>query len=209
MSAPSEADGLLEHLVFEIAEGMSGQTGEAFFHSLVRRLATALEADFVLVAPCSRAASESQRWRPMAMARKSPTLEYDLAGTPCANVVEKRLCSYPSGIQQMFPQDLMLAQMGAEGYVGSPMIDSSGRCLGLVCALTRRPLQHPKLAETLLQTFRHSRRRGTGAQELRRRSRRQRKTSARPGDARNRGRHARRVRTARFRWICPKTSRSN
>ena len=47
----------------------------------------------------------------------------------------------------------MLAQMGAEGYVGSPMIDSSGRCLGLVCALTRRPLQHPKLAETLLQIF--------------------------------------------------------
>jgi PAS domain S-box-containing protein len=31
------------------------------------------------------------------------------------------------------------------------MVDSSGRCLGLVCALTLRPLQHPKLAETLLQ----------------------------------------------------------
>jgi hypothetical protein len=29
MSAPSEADGLLEHLVFEIAKGVSGQTGEA------------------------------------------------------------------------------------------------------------------------------------------------------------------------------------
>ena len=49
MSAPSEAVGLLEHLVFEIAEGVSGQTGEAFFRSLVRHLAAALKADFVLV----------------------------------------------------------------------------------------------------------------------------------------------------------------
>jgi len=68
-------------------------------------------------------------------------------------VVEKQLCSYPSGIQRMFPKDLMLAQAGAEGYVGSPMIDSGGRCLGLVCAITRQPLQHPKLAEALLQIF--------------------------------------------------------
>jgi len=80
-------------------------------------------------------------------------LEYDLDGTPCAKVVEKQLCSYPSGIQRMFPKDLMLAQAGAEGYVGSPMIDSGGRCLGLVCAITRQPLQHPKLAEALLQIF--------------------------------------------------------
>jgi PAS domain S-box-containing protein len=51
----------------------------------------------------------------------------------------------------MFPRDLMLAQIGAQGYVGSPLIDTAGRCLGLVCAITRRPLQHPKLAEALLQ----------------------------------------------------------
>jgi len=49
MSAPSETVGLLEHLVFEITKGVSGQTGEAYFHSLVNRLAAALGADFVLV----------------------------------------------------------------------------------------------------------------------------------------------------------------
>ena len=151
MSAPSEAAGLLEHLVFEIAEGVSGQTGEAFFHSLVRRLAAALEADFVLVGALQPGGKRITTLAAYGDGADVPTLEYDLDGTPCANVVEKRLCSYPSGIQQMFPKDLMLAQMGAEGYVGSPMIDSGGRCLGLVCALTRQPLQHPKLAETLLQ----------------------------------------------------------
>ena len=49
MSAPSEANGLLEHLVFEMAESMSGQTGEAFFHSLVRRLAADLDVGTEIV----------------------------------------------------------------------------------------------------------------------------------------------------------------
>ena len=153
MSAPSEAAGLLEHLVFEIAEGVSGQTGEAFFRSLARHLAAALKADFVLVGALQPGGSRIATLAAYGDGQNAPAFEYDLEGTPCANVVEKRLCSYPSGIQGMFPKDLLLGQMGAEGYVGSPMIDSSGRCLGLVCALTRQPLQHAKLAETVLQIF--------------------------------------------------------
>jgi formate hydrogenlyase transcriptional activator len=153
MSAPSEAAGLLEHLVFEIAEGVSGQTGEAFFRSLARHLAGALSADFVLVGALQPGGERIQTLAAYADGADAPGFEYDLAGTPCMNVVQKQLCSYPSAIQQLFPQDLLLAQMGAEGYVGSPMIDAGGRCLGLVCAITRRSLPHPKLAEALLQIF--------------------------------------------------------
>jgi formate hydrogenlyase transcriptional activator len=151
MIAPSESAGLLEHLVFEMAERMSGQTGEAFFHSLVRCLASALEADYVLVGILQPGGERIRTLAAYGDGADVPTLEYTLEGTPCANVVAKRLCSYPKGIQEMFPRDLMLAEIGAQGYVGSPMIDSAGRCLGLVCALTRRPLEQPKLSETLLQ----------------------------------------------------------
>jgi transcriptional regulator with PAS, ATPase and Fis domain len=41
----------------------------------------------------------------------------------------------------------------AEGYVGVPLIDSGGRCLGSICALTRKPLTNRRLAEALLQIF--------------------------------------------------------
>ena len=153
MSAPIEVGGLLEHLVFEIAEGVSGQTGEAFFRSLARHLAAALNADYILVGALQPGGSRIGTLAAYADGKNVPPLEYDLEGTPCANVIEKQLCSYASGIQQLFPKDLLLAQMGAEGYVGSPMIDSSGRCLGLVCALSRQPLQHAKLAATVLQIF--------------------------------------------------------
>jgi formate hydrogenlyase transcriptional activator len=153
MSAPSEAAGLLEHLVFEIAEGVSGRTGEAFFHSLVRRLAGALQADFVLVGALQPGGNRIATLAAYGDGKDVPAFEQDLDGTPSANVCEKQLFSYSSGIQRMFPKDPLLRQVGAEGYVGSPMIDSGGRCLGLVCALTRHPLQDPKLAETVLQIF--------------------------------------------------------
>jgi formate hydrogenlyase transcriptional activator len=151
MSAPSEAAGLLEHLVFEVAEGVAGQTGAAFLHSTAQRLAMALGADFVLIAALHPDGERITTLAAFGDAAADAPKEYVLAGTPCANVVKKRLCTYPSGLQQMFPDALILAQLGAEGYVGSPMVDSGGRCLGLVCALTRQPLRHPKQAETLLQ----------------------------------------------------------
>ena len=56
-------------------------------------------------------------------------------------------------MQRLFPTDPQLAELGAEGYVGAPLLDSNGRCLGLICAITREPLANPKLAEAVLQIF--------------------------------------------------------
>ena len=153
MSPSTEADRGLEHFVFEIAKGVSGETGEAFFRSLVGHLARALDADYVLLGALQ---PDGERIATLAMygpGGEAGTLEYGLAGTPCANVVQKQICSYRSGVSQLFPEDTMLTEIGAQGYVGSPMVDSTGRCLGLICAITQRPLANPKLAEALLKIF--------------------------------------------------------
>jgi formate hydrogenlyase transcriptional activator len=153
MSPSTDADRNLEHLVFEIANGVSGDTGEAFFRSLVRNLARALDADYVLVGALQ---PDGERIATIAVhgpGGEAAAVGYSLAGTPCAHVVRQQVCSYPSGVQRLFPQDAMLGKVSAEGYVGSPMVDSSGRCLGLICAITARPLENPKLAEALLKIF--------------------------------------------------------
>jgi hypothetical protein len=153
MSAAGETFGLLEHPVFEIAHGVSGVTGENFFRSLARGLARALDADYVLIGALQPSLDRISTLAVWGNGSDAHPFEYDLADTPCANVMEKRPCSYPSGVQHLFPKDIQLAEMGVEGYVGSPMIDSSGRCLGLICSLTRRPLANSTVAEALLQIF--------------------------------------------------------
>jgi formate hydrogenlyase transcriptional activator len=148
-----EADRDLEHLVFEIAKGVSGETGEAFFRSLVRHLARALNADYVFVGALQGTGERISMLATYPPDGGAGRKEYGLGETPCALVVQEQVYSHPSGVRQLFPQDALLAAMDAEGFVGLPMMDSSGRCLGLICAITRRPLENPKLAEALLKIF--------------------------------------------------------
>jgi transcriptional regulator with PAS, ATPase and Fis domain len=143
----------LEHVVFEIAQCVWGKSGQSFFGSLVRQLAAALDADLVTVGALKPGGDRVVTLAVDRGGQEAPPFEYDLAGTPCAGVVEKRVCSYASGIQTLFPKDRALVEMGAEGYVGAPLLNSSGECLGLINAVTRRPVENLKLAEALLQIF--------------------------------------------------------
>jgi len=153
MNDGSDTTQALERLVFEIAQGVSGETGEGFFRSLVRHLARVLDAEFVLAGVLKPGQDRIATLAAYANGAEAPPFEYDLAGTPCANVIGQQICSYPDDIQHLFPQDHLLVDMGAVGYVGSPIVDSSGRALGLLCAITKKPLPNPKLAQNLLQIF--------------------------------------------------------
>jgi len=153
MIPPVEADRIFEHLVFEIANGVSGETGEAFFHSLVRHLASTLRADCVLVGALQPEGARIAVLAVFGPDGEDAAIEYSLAGTPCAHVVQQQPCSYPNGVRQLFPRDARLTAAHLEGYVGWPMVDSGGRCLGLICAMTKRPLDNPKLAEALIRIF--------------------------------------------------------
>jgi hypothetical protein len=40
--------------------------------------------------------------------------------------------------------------LGADGFVGSPLVDSSSRCMGPICAINLQPLAHPTEEELVL-----------------------------------------------------------
>ena len=81
----------------------------------------------------------------------TPGFEYDLEGTPCDDVVGKDVCSYPKGITEQVPQDLLLQQMGIEGYCGLPLFDTNHRAIGLIVLLTRKPIADTARFESLLR----------------------------------------------------------
>lgn len=116
--------------------GCSQLVGQAFFDGVVGALAETLGVRWVLL--CDLDPGNPDRARTLAAwadGALQPNFEYDLADTPCANVIAGRACFYPSDVVRLFPQDALLADMGAESYLGVPLRASDGRALDLLAVL--------------------------------------------------------------------------
>ncbi|MDP3352732.1 MAG: PAS domain S-box protein, partial [Flavobacteriaceae bacterium] len=78
---------------------------------------------------------------------------YDLKGTPCSDVLNLDACSFEKGIAQLYPEDLLLTEMGIEGYVGVPLIDSTNNPIGIMVGLYKNPIENIPFAEAIIQLF--------------------------------------------------------
>ena len=72
-----------------------------------------------------------------------------MEGTPCERVVHADPCVFERDVAARFPRDELLA--GYEGYVGVPLIGAGGRRLGVLSAMTRRPLADRSCVAALLE----------------------------------------------------------
>jgi transcriptional regulator with GAF, ATPase, and Fis domain len=125
-----DADGQLSKL----AAGLARARGTGFFPDLAALLAELLgahEARICEVAPNHRARALGA-WR---AGSTLPGFEYDLAGTPCADVIAGQVhagaldgARYPA------------APRGQRGYFGMPLAANDGAALGHLCAYAAHPL---------------------------------------------------------------------
>ncbi len=128
--------------------------GEAFFTAVVRELALGLKVRYAIVG--SLVPGPVERIRTIAVfanGKPGENFDYDLAGTPCAKVVGHKLCHFPHGVAEQFPEDRLLADMRVQSYLGAPLFGTDGRPLGLLAVLHDRPLPFPQTAYDLLQLF--------------------------------------------------------
>ncbi|MHC4160598.1 MAG: PAS domain-containing protein [Planctomycetota bacterium] len=141
-----------DELVSNLAAGVAGETGDAFFRSLVKYLAKSLGLEWAFVGGLD----DRNGVRTIAVFDHGEHVEnfrYDLEGTPCADVIGHQLCCHTEGVAEEFPDDELLQEMKAESYVGSPLFDSENRPIGLIAVLGERKLEHPETAKQVLQIF--------------------------------------------------------
>jgi signal transduction histidine kinase len=137
-----------------IIEGTAAATGEEFFRSLARSLASALGAKFAMVGELTEDLQSVQTIALCANGQMIGNIVYPLQGTPCEGVVNRKACYYPSGVQELFPQDQMLHDLDVHSYLGAPLIGSDGRILGLITVLHERPMAEEFIeAESILTVF--------------------------------------------------------
>ena len=121
---------------------------------LVQHLVKTLGVDYAFVGKLI--GNDNNRVRTVAVCIRgeiSENFEYDLADTPCQNIIESSPCYYQSDIQQLFPKDKMLTDMGAESYIGAPLFDFNDHVMGLMAILHTKSLTNINIVKSVFQIF--------------------------------------------------------
>ena len=154
MMSETTTTGRAEDLLHTVTEGTAALTGSDFFHSMVRHLANALVVRYAFIAECTDATDSRVRtlafWNGEGFA---DNVAYDIRGTPCENVIGGRACSYPEKIQSLFPEDKDLVSLEAEGYLGTPLCDGSGKVLGHLAVMDTKPMTATSAEISILKIF--------------------------------------------------------
>ncbi len=130
----------------------SSLTGESYLKSIVTTLCELCRCDLALVGEIQP--RNDSVIRTIALARDGmivDNIEYSLHGTPCERVVQHRFCHIPQDVQREFPDDDILRDLRIEAYMGIPLFSASGRMLGHIALLGKRPFTNAQAAENVLR----------------------------------------------------------
>ncbi len=86
-----------------IVEGTARSTGDLFFESLVKHLAATIGVSYAFVAEFAGSATHVRTLAYWGRGEVLPNIEFDLAGTPCEDVVRGGSATIPSGSRRASP----------------------------------------------------------------------------------------------------------
>ncbi|GAA6143635.1 hypothetical protein NBRC116584_34530 [Hydrogenophaga sp. 5NK40-0174] len=142
-----------EALLIELAKGLSGSTGEAFFSALSKHMAAALEADIVTVTE----REDNGQLRQLAVWSSDKPIDccaYDTAGTPCDSVMQSDgVCIFPRNLGQLFPTQPVIQETGMQAFAGQALRDPDGNIIGLVNAMWREAIDPTPESKALIAIF--------------------------------------------------------
>ncbi|MDF0645170.1 MAG: sigma 54-interacting transcriptional regulator [Nitrospira sp.] len=139
----------------KIDEGTAAATGAAFFPSLVRNLAEALQTKYAFVSKFVE--GNRARVRTLAFWNGDGFLdnfEYDLPHTPCERVLAGEVCLFPEKVQELFPDHRKeLAELGVESYLAIPVSDRSGTVMGHLAVMDTMPMRDDPRVLSVFKIF--------------------------------------------------------
>jgi len=125
-----------------LSTATAGLVGQAYFAALVEIVCRILEIDYAHVGEIDPLNKRVQTLAAWDSGRHVDNMDYDLKGTPCAEVTAHEYCVYNNGVTKIFPEDQALIDMGFEAYAGYALTSSRQEVLGLLVVLDRKPFAH-------------------------------------------------------------------
>ncbi|BCS95050.1 hypothetical protein DSLASN_06820 [Desulfoluna limicola] len=132
-----------------LVETLAGRVEQDFFDGAVRQLCSFLGCDMAVISELKEG-STVQTLAMVQDGRMVESMSYNLVGTPCFTTLNEGVCIYPEKVQDYFPGNNMLAQVGAQGYLGYPLRNRDGEIIGVMCALSRERFVIPRRTQEVV-----------------------------------------------------------
>ncbi len=137
-----------------MVEGTSARIGDDFFISLVRSLSSALPAKYAFVCEvvdysrtqCGIIAS----WDGENIISDS---ELNVFETPCEELASGVTSFYSDRVQELFPNDKILAEINAVSFAGVPFFNSAKKTMGFLAVADDKPIVDRERTISLLRVF--------------------------------------------------------
>jgi len=142
-----------ERYLPQIIKSLKATYGTDFFNSLTLQLNQVIGADYTFIAKLDAKRNTSRTISLVAKGEVLDNFEYSLHNTPCADVSGDAVCIHPQNISLLYPDDLLLVEMGIEGYIGTPLQDSEGCVTGIVVALYKNKIEDADFIASLFELF--------------------------------------------------------
>lgn len=138
-----------EEIIDSLQLCVSTKLGESFFETLTLQLSRTLKSDFTFIASIDK--NIAQTIVLVANNTIIANIQYELNDTPCQLVLENNLCVYPNNVDKLFPNDILLKEMGVKGYVGVKLIGSNNNVVGIMVALYKKPIKDQQMALSIME----------------------------------------------------------
>lgn len=142
-----------EYRIKSIVKSLANINSANFFHDICLSLSKVIDANFIFIATLNKNNATATTIALASQGDIVSDITYSLAQSPCAQVIDTKICTHRSNVQQLYPNDSLLIDMEIEGYVGVPLKNIEGDTIAILVALFQEPIYNTNEIETLFLLF--------------------------------------------------------
>lgn len=138
--------------VRQILASTSSKNGPDFFEEMAKVMQTVTKSSYTFIGELAED-GEVQTIAVSHDGQLQKNFAYNLEGTPCIKLIGGSVCVHPSNVATLFQNDQILADLNIEGYIGTPILNHVGDCIGVLVSLYTEPLEETGFIESMFNIF--------------------------------------------------------
>jgi PAS domain S-box-containing protein len=141
---------IAEETLIEITQGISGGRKD-FYISLAQHLSNSFQMDFVMIGEIDHDKIKTKVFTKDSEPQKN--IEFTIKDSPAELILEKSTVITFDNTSKIYSQKQFPVKQSLDEFMGVPLLDSTGKKIGIIGVMSRKKFQNKQVLETILNIF--------------------------------------------------------